>query len=82
MDAERKKRYLSQLNKCGFRSWKKANKRRCNLIEVYIRTSVMTDELRSLQKLFQLRADWKSGGDISRVLNALETIAKRLEKRS
>lgn len=81
MDAERKQRYFDQLKKCRFISWKQANKRRCKLIEVYIRTSAMTDELRELQKLCQLRADWKSGGDISSVLNALETIAKRLEKR-
>lgn len=52
--------YREQLRKCGFRSWKKANERRYELLMENIDNQYYeSEELRELQILLNLYLNWK-----------------------
>lgn len=70
-------RYRQQLKACGFRSWKRANKRRFELIKEKVESGVESDELRQLQILCDMYASWKTNDALGRSMQRL----KRLEKR-
>lgn len=58
----RKIRYLNQLRRCGFRSWVRANERRCQLIDDCdgpLWTPCKAEELAELQKLADLYLAYK-----------------------
>lgn len=68
MQVRAESRYRKQLKLCGFRSWKAANNRRCDLINA----GSECDELAALQHLADLYLDWKhSTTNLKRRLNRM-----------
>lgn len=71
----REQRYRAQLKACGFRSWKAANLRRGELIDVKVYgkpTDDQAEELRALQILADLYVQWKTDDLIGRMNRKLE----------
>lgn len=67
--------YLRQLKRCGFRSWKAANKRRVDLIMA----GVDSPELAPLQRLADLYVRWKTNDETRVEIRRLSRWIKRLE---
>lgn len=75
-------RYRKQLQKCGFRSWRKANERRCDLIHRKIdRTATVAElaELSQLQKLAGIYQRWKTNDYTKRAIRQLQRKLKKLQ---
>lgn len=80
--ARRKAAYYKNLRKCGFRSWKQANARRCDLINRKFDVGLTpeeTAELAQLQKTSGLRADWKTNDGLGRCTRKLQRLIKKIE---
>lgn len=80
---KRRERYQSLLAACGFRSWKKANRRRCDLIELKIYERITPDEtteLKRLQKLCGLYVTWKTNDSIGRQNRILKRQLENLRR--
>lgn len=69
----RREKYLAQLKKCGFRSWKRANARRFELIECYADgdTADAAEEWFQLQQLCRLYVAWKTNDSLGREIRRL-----------
>lgn len=76
--ANREIAYRTQLRRCGFRSWKQANKRRCELIEQMIESGNECDELKQLQRLADLYLTWKTNDSAGRWSRRIRRLEKRL----
>jgi hypothetical protein len=74
----REQAYRDQLKRCGFRSWKRANQRRAELIDQKIETGVEPQELVDLQRLADLYVKWKTNDAMGRQLRGLKSLEKRL----
>lgn len=77
----RKARYLEQLRKCGFRSWKRANRRRFELIEKKVNETISEDEdheLALLQKLADCWQMYRAGDGFDRTRRRLKRLASHL----
>lgn len=72
---KREQRYRAQLRVCGFRSWKRANQRRSDLVDLSVESGEDSPELVQLQKLCGLYVKWKSNDATGRWLRRI----KRLE---
>lgn len=82
--AKREARYRAQLKKCGFRSWKRANARRGDLIDRSVRdvsTEAEEQELVELQKLADFYLWWKTNDDIGRCNRRLGRLVAKLKRR-
>lgn len=75
---KREARYRKQLKKCGFRSWKKANQRRGELIDQEIETGVEPEGLADLQKLCDLYLKWKTNDVDGRQVRRLKRLGRKL----
>lgn len=71
---QREARYRRQLAKCGFRSWKRANCRRGELIA----SDVASLELDELQHLCDLYLIWKTNDERGRSVRRLDRLLKQL----
>ena len=74
---QRKARYLKQLRKCGFRSWKRANARRFELIITLRLQDSQRRELAALNHLAGLFQTYRTNDMLGRSMRR----AKRLETR-
>ena len=77
--------YRAQLKRCGFRSWKQANRRRVELIDAFIESHSVDvgDELKELQLLAELYLGWKYGKqerEQRKVLDKLASVLIMCEK--
>ena len=75
--------YRRQLKRCGFRSWKRANDRRSDLIGKVVYGSATSEdsaELDQLQRLADLYLKWKTNDLIGRENRRLERLQRRLER--
>lgn len=76
-------RYRRQLRRCGFRSWKRANQRRGELIDIAFSgdeesaTESELRELQELQKLADLFLAWKCQAENRRLYNRQRYICKK-----
>jgi hypothetical protein len=70
----RERRYREQLKRCGFRSWKRANWRRTELIMAGVQSS----ELTQLQVLTDLYVAWKTNDQIGRETRSLDRMLKKI----
>jgi hypothetical protein len=80
----RKARYLKQLRKCGFRSWKQANIARFALIRQKFEKGLAdseTADLAELQKLCGLWQDYKTNDALGRSSRRLKRIHDKLVPR-
>jgi hypothetical protein len=72
----RESAYRRQLKRCGYRSWKRANRRRATLIEFSFHHEASVDELAELERL-QTLADlyvkWKTNDLLGRQARRLKT---------
>lgn len=75
---KREQAYRDQLRRCGFRSWKRANQRRAELIDEKIETGVEPQGLVNLQRLADLYVKWKTNDVMGRQLRGLKKLQKRL----
>ena len=78
----REKRYRDHLKRCGFRSWKAANNRRCDLIEehVYFDCEETSLELHALQKLADLYMIWKTNDSRGLAAKRVERMLAKLKE--
>lgn len=75
--------YRKQLKRCGFRSWKRANQRRCDLIDKNIDGRADEEEqaeLEQLQRLCDLYVKWKTNDALGRSTRAAKRLLKKLEE--
>lgn len=75
--------YRKQLKRCGFRSWKQANQRRCELIDRDISGEADEEEqseLKQLQKLCDLYVKWKTNDALGRSTRRAKRLLKKLEE--
>lgn len=82
----RERKYREQLKKCGFRSWKKANERRCKLLFTVFASSDAAEvsdreELRQLQILADLYIAWKTSDVMGRINSKLKTLERTLTEK-
>lgn len=78
---QRKARYRTQLRKCGFRSWRRANIRRYALIEKKVAKTISEDEdheLALLQKLADCWQMYRAGDGLGRTSRRLKRLAAHL----
>lgn len=68
---KRRAAYFRQLKLCGFRSWKRANQRRGDLIDKEIDhglSGAESRELARLQRLCDLYVKWKTNDSLGRAI--------------
>lgn len=75
----RERLYREQLRLCGFRSWSRANERRCDLIDLAIATGGEPLALAALQRLADLYVTWKTNDQTGRSIRRAERLLNRLE---
>jgi len=78
---KRESQYRKSLRQCGFRSWKRANLRRGELIakSVYGQTSDSEElELAGLQRLADLYVKWKTNDATGRSIRRLKRLQKKI----
>jgi len=72
---KRESRYRKALRECRFRSWKRANARRAELIEKSVKSEATEEEeheLERLQRLADLYVTWKTNDATGRAIRRLE----------